>query len=95
MKGKTKDHTRCVETHRLRVLRTVAARQDKGDPIPNADWFAACAWETVAELIAEGLLTNRGGVRLTAAGRRHLSPHAVFVSYNRDDDISRLVAALR
>jgi hypothetical protein len=96
MARKTKRRIKHVETHRQRALLTVAARQDTGDPIPNIDWFAAIAQPTVRELINEGLLTDNDGIRLTAAGRRHLRPRAMFVSYNnRDEDISHLVAVLR
>jgi hypothetical protein len=70
MNGKTKRRTRCIETHRLRLLLTVAARQESGEPIPGINWFAACAEQTVRELIYDGLLTNGRNIRLTPSGRR-------------------------
>jgi hypothetical protein len=73
MNGKTKRRARCVETHRLRLLLTVAARQETGDPIPGINWFAANAEQTVRELIYDGLLTNGRNIRLTPSGRRFIA----------------------
>jgi hypothetical protein len=73
MNRQRKRRTWRIETHKLRVLRTVAARQDQGDPIPDTNWFPVRAKRTVKKLLAEHLLTDGGDVRLTVAGRRFIA----------------------